>query len=53
MKNLYWVEMKASVTGFFGVEIAAETEEQARAEATARFGKGHGFKIVRIKKEFA
>ena len=51
--NLYWVEMKAAAVRHFAAEIEADTEEQARAEAIARYGKAEGFKIVKIKKQFA
>lgn len=50
--NLYWVEICCTVASF-AAEIEAETEEQARAEAKNRFGKAHGFEIVKIKKQFA
>ena len=51
--NLYWVEMSCSVSKYFAKEIEAETEEQARVEATSRFGKAYGFRITKIKKQFA
>ena len=51
--NLYLVEMSCLVSKYFAKEIEAETEEQARAEATRRFGKACGFRITKIKKQFS
>jgi hypothetical protein len=53
MKNLYWIEMTSCAARYFAVEIKATSEEEARAEATARFGWVHGFGILKVKKEFA
>lgn len=50
--NLYWVEMTATAARHFAVEISAYTEEEARTQAKSRFGKAHGFEILRVKKEF-
>ena len=48
MKN-YTVTINTTVMGVFSLDIEAENKHEAEKQATKRFGKGHGFRIVTIK----
>lgn len=47
----YWVEMSGTVVGRFAVEVEAENDEQAVADAMRRFKTVHNLKILSVKRE--
>lgn len=47
----YWVEMRATVIGYFAVEIEAENDEQAITKAKRRFCTAHGLQVVKVVRE--